>query len=399
MVEWGMKNRVSDSAWTTNRLRTRIVRQGVTLFFTAVCLIWLMNGLGDFRSQGPQEAAVRSEGRDPDGKVLAEEPEEGSGRELFPGRTLSGRRTQPRVLELNEAWSGRFPKVSREELEAYLDAHPDDPRAVLGVAQATDDRDWVAALAARFPKDAALQYVSYRQASEEGKGEALQRLREADPENSEGAYLVAMRAMKAGRYEEAAEVLKSANGLAPSDQYIGPRFEAAREVYQAIGFTAAGSEFLANARTLFPLSGSTEALLALAGGIRKLEKANDAAWVAFRDGNPAGVSDLVQSSFALADRVAGAERRSAFDMMVWATAQTALLNAGVGGTELGNGETKSERLSAAEKWRGWVKSLSEHFMDWPAKATPQELQTYLKSVRAEGEIATISKLWKLPPPE
>jgi hypothetical protein len=165
--------------------------------------------------------------------------------------------------------NGEFPRVSAEQVEAYLQSHRRSAESLLGAFAATGDRAFLREALEKNPNDPRLNFTAYFQGdawvaerSAEGhdrnhpasaeRRQLLDAMAKAAPDNALANYLLALDCFKAGQSDQAVEQLAAASHKTKFQDYSLDYIQDAEEAYRAAGWSEAQAKGVAGAQLPLP---------------------------------------------------------------------------------------------------------------------------------------------------
>ena len=159
----------------------------------------------------------------------------------------------PLRFPVTRALQGNPPRLSSDQIAAYVRLHPNDPDACLAAVRLSHDLDLLQKSALQFPQHAALQLELFRRSELAAVREnALRAFRKADPQNILGAYLSALQWVKSGNPQEAVSELVNSGKSPFFSGYNEHGLDQTAEVFRLAGFSEAvawGAAFIGRADT------------------------------------------------------------------------------------------------------------------------------------------------------
>jgi len=171
--------------------------------------------------------------------------------------------TPPATNLWDRVLNGDFPRVSPEQLEAYLEKHQRSAGSLMGALAATGDRAYLREALEKNPDDPRLNYVGYylgdaaegydySQPASAERRQLLDAFAKNAPDNALPNYLLALDYFKAGRNDQAAEQLAAASQKSKFQDYSLDYILDAEEAYRAAGWPEAQAKLVASAQLPLP---------------------------------------------------------------------------------------------------------------------------------------------------
>lgn len=189
---------------------------------------------------------LASRARRPSPSVARSIPAAVKARPVPPGLTEAGSRGARATMD--ELRAGRLPRLSRAEIDAYLDKHGRSPESLLVGYRLCRDLALLREAAKAAPEDAAVQLeLSLRGTDAEERGAAVEAFRRASPGNSLGDYLAVHVSFEKGDFAAAAGALLSSLGNTTLADYSRQVAQGAEQAYAEAGYDAVAAKIAAAA--------------------------------------------------------------------------------------------------------------------------------------------------------
>lgn len=129
-----------------------------------------------------------------------------------------------------------IPKLTRAQVEAYLQQNKRSAESLLAAARATGDLAWLREAAEKFPDDPRVQFdLALRGETPEEKRQALAAFRQLARDNPLGDYLSALDYFKSGHADDGVKDLMQAGGKTKLQDYTLDHMQSAEEAFLSAG--------------------------------------------------------------------------------------------------------------------------------------------------------------------
>jgi hypothetical protein len=149
---------------------------------------------------------------------------------------------------------GDAPKLTRDQIEAYLTANHRSAESLLAAFRALGDSAFLQEALEKYPNDPRVNFAAVfkADAASAERRQYLEALKQSAPENALPNYLSAMNYFKAGQNEQALQEIAAASGKQTFQDYSSDFIQAAEEAYLAAGYSVAEAKVLASSQLLLP---------------------------------------------------------------------------------------------------------------------------------------------------
>jgi len=164
----------------------------------------------------------------------------------LPAEPMKSTNLMARLKDMN-------PKLTRDQVEAYLKTNGRDAAGLLAAFRTSGDPALLKEAMEKFPKDpqVAFEAVIDQNLSPEEKRQWLDTFEKSAPDNALANYLSAFNYFKSGQSDQAIQELAAGSGKQPDD-YTVVRAEEDVEPYLAAGYSLAEAKTMAESQILLP---------------------------------------------------------------------------------------------------------------------------------------------------
>lgn len=294
-------------------------------------------------------------------------------------------KASPRGKSAAEVWAGLLkdgvPKLSAEQVEAYVEGCGRDARSLLVAKRLTGDLDYLREAALAHPEDPAVQLevaLTAEATAEERRG-ALDLFRALEPDNSLGDYLSAHLSFSRGDYAAAAQGLLDSLDHGTLGDYSAQLMDGAEQAYRESGIDPVTAQLAAMAGALRPTIGPLREVATHLDGLKdEFIKTGelDAAEPTMRIGIDLGQKLQGQGPY-LIDQLVGIQVERTF------LGQLDPL------TPVGGGQTAGERLFVLEAQKSDISASVAAFAEAAPKMDEATSKEYFLRLRRDGELSAI----------
>jgi len=174
-------------------------------------------------------------------------------------RSHSGRAAQQAsnrrsIQDLLKTGLDNLPKLTAEQAELYLQANHRNAGSLLAAWQTTGETRYLHEAWEKSPHDAHVDFsVAFRaDFTPEERRQALENLKQADPNNALGNYLSAAQDFKSGQQSEALQELTAGAAKSTLSDYYRDFAQNAVEAYEAAGYPATEAKMLGEGGVMLP---------------------------------------------------------------------------------------------------------------------------------------------------
>ena len=273
------------------------------------------------------------------------------------------------------------PKLTAEQIAAYLKANQRNAAGLIAAFRATGDQTLLREAIEKYPNDPLVNFAAVfsEGSTAEERREHLDALKKSAPENALGNFLSAFDDFKSGHSDLAVEELRAAVGKTQFEDFTKDLVQNSEEAYLADGYSVAEAKTLASSQVLLPHLAELKQL-----GERIVELANSYR----RSGDEGSAQAALQIASNLGQRFNGAPGEPLVSQLVGLAIERNALNAMNPNSAYGNGGlTVSERLQQIAQQNTELKTFAQQFGNVQAQMTAQDWINYSDRRRAFGEFA------------
>jgi tetratricopeptide (TPR) repeat protein len=149
---------------------------------------------------------------------------------------------------------GNAPKLTHEQVEAYLKANGRNAANLIAAFQASGDQTLLQEAMEKYPNDPQVDFRAAldKDLSPEKQRQWLNAFEQSAPNNALANYLSALNYFNSGRNDQAVQELNAAAGKSQFQDYTLASVQSMEEAYLAAGYSAADAGMLAEAQTQVP---------------------------------------------------------------------------------------------------------------------------------------------------
>jgi hypothetical protein len=303
-----------------------------------------------------------------------------------PAKALELKRATTSGKSPAEVWAGLLkdgvPKLSAEQVEAYVEGCGRDARSLLVAKRMTGDLDYLREAALAHPEDpmVQLEVALTPAASPEERRVALDLFRALEPDNAVGDYLSAHLSFSQGDYAAAAQGLLDSLDHGALADYNGQLMDGAEQAYRESGLDPLSAQLAAMAGALRPtLTPMREVARHLDGLKDEFLKSGDldAAEPSVRIGIDLGQKLQVQGPYLIDQLVGMGIEKNFLEQL------DPLTPVGVGGLTVG------ERLASLEAQKNDIQTSVAAFGEAAAKMDEATSKEYFLRLRRDGELSAM----------
>ena len=287
---------------------------------------------------------------------------------------------------LKSLTGGQLPKLSHEQIEAFLAKRNRNASALLAAFRLSGDAAYLHEAGEKHAADPRVQLtLGMSSSSPEEKQRAFQELRKLAPDNALADYLLAMDSLRGGKHEEAVASLTSAYSKKQMNDYSAELAAAAADAYESSGFTELQSKLARLQGAVSPLYSQMAQLSLLMTNLQ----------TEYRQGGDADSANaLCRMGLALADQLQTQPGHSLMSDLVGMGVERRMLQALPPETVLDDqGGTAKSKLEALEVRKTDVGGLGQ--AGAAVMALPeQEALSYFNRFEANGEAEALRWLKK-----
>ena len=285
-----------------------------------------------------------------------------------------------------EVWAGLLkdgvPKLSAEQVEAYVDGCGRDARSLLVAKRLSGDLDYLREAALLHPEDpmVQLEVALTPAASEAERRLALDLFRALEPDNSVGDYLSAHLSFSQGDYAAAAQGLLDSLDHGALADYTGQLMDGAEQAYRESGLDPLAAQLAAMAGALRPTIAPMREVAKHLDGLKDefLKSGDlDAAEPAVRIGIDIGQKLQGQGPYLIDQLVGMGIEKNFLDQLDPLTPVGA------------SGQTAGQRLALLEAQKNDIQVSVAAFAEASAKMDEATSKEYFVRLRRDGELSAM----------
>lgn len=288
--------------------------------------------------------------------------------------------------------NGEFPKVSLDQLEAYLAKNHRSVDALLGALRASGEDALLQEAKDKFPNDPRVQFAAaFKTESPEERRQWLEKLKQSDPANALPDYLLAAEHFRTGQAEQALQELTAAAAKPGMGNYVQDFIQNAEEAYTAAGIPSDEAKAIAAASALLP---EQARLKQMGVDLRELAKRYQQA------GDETSAQTVFEMSLNLGRRLGDSPQSTLIEELVGMAIQRLTLNAMNPNAPYGDtGQTVQNQIAALDARRKGYKELTSKSQPILLSMSNQDVAHYFERTKLYGEVAAMRwVISKAPPP-
>ena len=292
--------------------------------------------------------------------------------------------TRPITNVLARLAKGESLPVTLEQLGPYLEKNHRDAGSLLAAFQATHDRALLDEAMSKYPNDPRVAYTAWYRAQPgpddpEGvtaRRQAIDTLKQADPENSLANYLSAANYFKAGQPNLAVEEMQAGATKLAFNDYTQDAIQSMTEAYVAAGYSEAESKAAACSGALLPDLAELKQ-----DGYRLAELAKSYQ----QAGDTASAQATIQICQDLGRRLDDPNSKTLIQALVGIAVQRIALDASAGMLiDADTTQSVQDQIQALVQHREQIKTLSTGAEGWWQTAKPEEIVAFYDRERIFG---------------
>jgi hypothetical protein len=272
---------------------------------------------------------------------------------------------------------GAPPKLSPEQLNAYLTQNQRNAESLLAAFRASSDITYLKEAEEKFPSDPRVAYAAvFKSDSPEERSQWLDRLKQSDPGNALPSYLSAFDAFKSGQMDRAVEEITAATGKQQFQDYTMDFLQNAEEAYRSAGYSEADAKSIAATQLLLPdlreLRQLGREMISLANSYRQ-------------SGDSASADAALQMDIALSQRFGAHPGEPLIDQLVGiAIERDGLITMDPNSSYGLSGQTVQDRLTQLDNTKQALKSLARQETGLFERMSDADVVSYWDRWRAFG---------------
>ncbi|HWH68482.1 MAG TPA: hypothetical protein VNT26_03815 [Candidatus Sulfotelmatobacter sp.] len=276
------------------------------------------------------------------------------------------------------------PRLTAEQVEAYLNAHGRKAAHLLATYRTSGDPRLLTEAMQNFPNDplVAFEAVFKADLSPEQRRQWLSTFAQAAPDNPLPNYLAARDYFKAGQTDQALQQLLAASGKPQFQDYTLSRRQDDEEAYLAAGYPVAEAKVLASSQLMLPQLSQFKQL-----GQQMVDLANS-----YRQaGDDASAQTVLQMATRLGQSYDGASAGDcAISHLVGLAIERNALGAMDPNSPYGaSGHTVQDRLNQLTEQKVAIKTLFEQNSPMLERMSDQDWISYIDREKISGEEAAL----------
>ena len=282
---------------------------------------------------------------------------------------------------------GEMPALTLDQLKTYLETNHRNAESLLAAYRATHDRALLDEALTNYPNDPRVAYTAwFRTPVEPGdasglqaRRQALDRLKQAAPDNALANYLSAANYFKSGQPEQALQEMLAGASKPNFDDYVQYDIQRMEEAYLAAGYPEFAAKAAADSGALLPhLAELKQAGLSLVELANSYQQAGDAA----------SAQSAFQMCMELGQRLDDPNSLTLIQALVGMAIERKGLEAMAAATpDLDTAQALQGQVKALDLQRAGIKEMtaSLQFERWLQTAPPEDVSAYFDRVCIFGE--------------
>lgn len=274
----------------------------------------------------------------------------------------------------------KHPKLTHEQVEAYLKANGRNAANLLGAFRTSGDPALLNEAMQKYPDDpqVAFEAAFGRDLSPEEKRQWLNKFEQSAPDNALANYLSALNYFNSGQTDQAVQELIAASGKR-LDDYSASRAQNDVEAFAAAGYSMADAKILGIGELELPQLAQLKQLslkmVDLANGYRQ-------------SGDPASAQTALQMAANIGQGYANSSGGEALiSQLVGVAIERIALGAMDPNSPYGNGQTVQDRLNQLDQQKAALHELGQQFTPLQQTMSDQDWINYRDRWMAFGEAA------------
>ncbi len=282
-----------------------------------------------------------------------------------------------------------IPKLTSEQVEAYLAENHRSAESLLIASRLSGDRRFLREAMEKYPNDPHVAFDAYflngpydstKPALEERR-KWLDVLQRSDTDNALGDYLSARDHFKSGQTGLALQELQAASGKTAFRDYSLDFLQASEEAYRSAGYPEVAAKWVAGSDLLLPTLSDLKQL-----GQNVVDLANQYR----QSGDAASAQAMLEMGLALRDRFSGPDQFPLINTLVGMAIEKNILGTMDPNSAYGRaGQTVQDRLDALNQQRADIKNLVRQSDAILPTMSDQDLISFREHVKMFGEAAAM----------
>jgi RNA polymerase sigma factor (sigma-70 family) len=275
------------------------------------------------------------------------------------------------------------PKLTAEQIEAYLKANRTNASSLLAAYRTSSDPTLLKEAMEKYPNDAQVDFeaVLDKDLSPEEQRKWLDTFEKSAPDNALANYLSALNYFNSGQIDQGVQELTAASGKQPND-YTLARAQDDEEAYLSAGYPAAEAERISDSSLIIPQLSQVKKL-----GVDLV----DLAKTYNQSGDQASAQATFQMAIDLGQRYADPSNDP---MLIHQLVGTAIEKIALGAMNPNspygdNGQTVQDQLNQIAQQRTIINELVQQATPFMPIMSDQDILNYENRRRAFGEVAAL----------
>jgi RNA polymerase sigma factor (sigma-70 family) len=283
---------------------------------------------------------------------------------------------------ISRVLKGEWPKLTAEQINAYLTANRRDAGSLLAVFRATDDKAFLKEAEEKYPNDPRVAYAAvFKSDSPEERRQWLDQFKQSAPDNAMATYLSALDYFKSGQTDQAVQDLMTTSGKTQFQDYSWDFVQNAEEAWRAAGYSEAETRMVATWQLMLPqlaeLKGLNENIMNLANSYQQA-------------GDAASAQAMLQMNLNLGQRLDSSATTPLISQLVGITIEQNALGTMDPASAYGDsGQTVKDYLDQLTQQRATIHELVKQIEPLQQTMTPQDWINYNDRTRSFGEVNAI----------
>jgi hypothetical protein len=285
---------------------------------------------------------------------------------------------------LIDRFKDKPPKLTAEQVEAYLKANGRKASSLLAAYRTSGDPVLLKEAMEKYPYDpqVAFEAVYARDLSPEERRRWLDTFEKSAPDNALANYVSALDFFKAGQIDQGVQELIVADGKQQFQDYLMDRVQDDEDAYLAAGYSVAEAKMLASTQVMLPYlkplrDAVRDYLIPLANSYRQA-------------GDEESAQAALQMGLNLGQRYGNGSPGFSINQLVGMAVENEALSAMDPNRPYGdNGQTVQDRLNQLAQQRAALKELGQQFEPLQQTMSDQDWISYLDRMKSLGDVAAM----------
>ena len=282
--------------------------------------------------------------------------------------------------------NGETPKLTHEQIEAYLKENHRNAASLLAMFRATGDAALLREALEKFPDDPRVNFAAVL-AKDATPAELRQRLdafKKSAPDNALANYLSALDYFKSGQTAQAVQELNAAHGKAGFEDYSWDFVQNAEEAWRSAGYPEADTSMVATWQLMLPqliqLKNLNQQIVNLANSYQQA-------------GDAASAQAALQMDINLGQQMDGTPTAPLITQLVGLAIERNALGAMDANSPYGtDGQTVQDQLNQVLQQKAVINDLSKQMEALQPTMTPQDWINYNERTKTFGEMNALQWL-------